>query len=100
MPRSTGCDREPRRRLLYATLQKDTTVGETGRTECSFEQQEFLDHHLAQLSVPQRQALEMAFFSGCTQMEIASAMQTPVGNVKNHLRRGLSKLRQSLTRHD
>jgi RNA polymerase sigma-70 factor (ECF subfamily) len=89
-----------RRRLLYATLQKETTVGATGRTECSFEQREHLDHHLAQISVPQRQALEMAFFSGCTQMEIASAMQTPVGNVKNHLRRGLSMLRQSLTRHD
>lgn len=88
-----------RRRLLYATLQNDK-VGATGRMEGSFEQKEHLDHHLAQISVPQRQALELAFFSGCTQMEIASAMQTPVGNVKNHLRRGLSKLRQSLTRHD
>jgi RNA polymerase sigma-70 factor (ECF subfamily) len=61
---------------------------------------EFLDHPLADLSVPQRQALELAFFSGCSQLEIAERMQTPVGNVKNHLRRGLLKLRQLTQSHD
>jgi RNA polymerase sigma-70 factor (ECF subfamily) len=49
---------------------------------------------LGALPAAQRQALELAFFGGRTQAEIAAAMHTPVGNVKNHLRRGLQKLRQ------
>ena len=88
-----------RRRLLHEALQKNPPAA-SGSTTGSFEAQENLAHHLSQLSIAQRQALELAFFSDCTQAEIASAMQTPVGNVKNHLRRGLSKLRQMLTRHD
>jgi RNA polymerase sigma-70 factor (ECF subfamily) len=64
----------------------------------TIEQQESLDNDLAQLTTPQRKALELAFFGGCSQAEIASAMQTPVGNVKNHLRRGLAKLRQIVAR--
>lgn len=87
-----------RRRLLYEALQKQPA--ETACFAGSFDQKEHLARDLAQLSAPQRQALELAFFSGCSQAEIASAMQTPVGNVKNHLRRGLSKLRQIVTRHD
>jgi RNA polymerase sigma-70 factor (ECF subfamily) len=61
---------------------------------------EFLDLHLSHLSAPQRTALELAFFTGCTQAEIALRMQTPLGNVKNHLRRGLLKLRQLSDRYD
>ena len=88
-----------RRRLLHAALQ-NVPAESSDSVDYTFEQKEHLDRQLEQLSVPQRQALELAFFSGCTQAEISSAMQTPVGNVKNHLRRGLSKLRQIATRHD
>jgi RNA polymerase sigma-70 factor (ECF subfamily) len=88
-----------RRRLLYETLQKQPVESTSSNAE-AFDQHESLASDLAQLSAPQRRALELAFFSGCSQAEIASAMQTPVGNVKNHLRRGLSKLRQIVTRHD
>lgn len=63
------------------------------------EQADLLDNHLGGLSEPQRRALELAFFSGYSQAEIAAAMRTPVGNVKNHLRRGLSKLRQLIASH-
>lgn len=86
-----------RRRLLYENLQKqpvETAPSPIG----TIEQQESLDNDLAQLTTPQRKALELAFFGGCSQAEIASAMQTPVGNVKNHLRRGLAKLRQIVAR--
>ena len=88
-----------RRRLLHETLQT-IPVDSAPSPRLNFDQQDSLDHHLGQLSSAQRRALELAFFSGCTQTEIASAMQTPVGNVKNHLRRGLLKLRQIVTRHD
>lgn len=53
---------------------------------------------MGELSDAQRRALELAFFGGCTQVEIAAAMHQPVGNVKNHLRRGLQRLRQLVAR--
>jgi RNA polymerase sigma-70 factor (ECF subfamily) len=55
---------------------------------------EWLERQLGLLSRDQRRALELAFFQGCTQAEIAERIGTSVGNVKNHLRRGLMKLRR------
>lgn len=88
-----------RRRLLQEALQREPVEPAMPARE-RFDQQETLSRHLGELSAPQRQALELAFFGGCTQAQIASAMQTPVGNVKNHLRRGLQKLRQLIARHE
>jgi RNA polymerase sigma-70 factor (ECF subfamily) len=51
---------------------------------------------LAQLPVEQRQAIEMAFFAGLSQSEIAAALGTPLGTVKARIRRGMLQLRQSL----
>lgn len=87
-----------RRRMLHEALQREPTEMSMPAREL-FDQRETLSRHLGELSPAQRQALELAFFGGCTQAQIAAAMQTPVGNVKNHLRRGLQKLRQ-LVRHD
>ncbi|MBL9194405.1 MAG: sigma-70 family RNA polymerase sigma factor [Opitutaceae bacterium] len=64
------------------------------------ERRDLLAHTLTELSTEQRRALELAFFNGCSQHEIAQAMSAPVGNVKNYLRRGLLKLRQLASRHD
>jgi RNA polymerase sigma-70 factor (ECF subfamily) len=88
-----------RRRLLHEALQREPFESVMPARE-AFDQQEFLTQHLTQLSPPQRQALELAFFRGCSQHEIATALRIPIGNVKNHLRRGLLKLRQLVTRHD
>lgn len=82
-----------RRRMLHAALQRESE-DDTGLAPARVEDRETLAGHLAQLSAPQRQALELAFFGGRSQAEIAAVMRMPVGNVKNHLRRGLLKLRQ------
>jgi RNA polymerase sigma-70 factor (ECF subfamily) len=87
-----------RRRLLYATLQRTSADVVALPAADQSDAREEVARRLDALSAPQRQALELAFFGGCTQVQIAAAMQTPVGNVKNHLRRGLQKLRQ-LARH-
>lgn len=88
-----------RRRLLHEALQREPVEDAMPAREL-FDERENLARHLGELSPAQRQALELAYFGGCTQAQIAAAMQTPVGNVKNHLKRGLQKLRQLVLRHD
>ena len=51
---------------------------------------------LAGISDVQREALELAYFSGLTQIEIAERTGTPLGTVKSRMRLGLLAMRRSL----
>jgi RNA polymerase sigma-70 factor (ECF subfamily) len=53
---------------------------------------------MAQLSPEQRQVIEMAYFQGLSQSEIAEATSTPLGTVKTRTRQAMMKLRESLQR--
>jgi len=51
---------------------------------------------LARLSEVQREAIELAYFGGLTQQEIADRTAAPLGTVKSRMRLGLLAMRRSL----
>lgn len=51
---------------------------------------------LAALSPPQREAIELAYFEGLSQSEIAERLREPLGTIKTRMRLGMQKLRDML----
>ena len=51
---------------------------------------------LARLPVEQRRAIELAFFEGMSQAQVASFLEEPLGTIKTRIQMGMEKLRRSL----
>jgi RNA polymerase sigma-70 factor, ECF subfamily len=62
------------------------------------EQGRVLRTALTLLTPDERQAIEIAYFSGLTYAEVAARLQQPLGTVKTRIRSALEKLRRALAR--
>jgi RNA polymerase sigma-70 factor (ECF subfamily) len=88
-------------RMIEAAQQESalTSAGNAAvEPEMDGDQRRVIRAALNGLSAEQRQALDMAFFGGLTQSEIAEELKVPLGTVKARIRRGMLQLRDALKR--
>ncbi len=91
-----------RRTRLRDDFEKETVADEsTGIREAlsgvdASERTQILRDAVARLSPEQRKVIDLAFFGGLTQSEIADRLGEPLGTVKARARRGLMKLKELL----
>lgn len=95
-----------RRLSGFERLRAADSGGEAGTDTASThleaeDQARRLGFALGSLPETQRTAIEMAFYRGCTQEEIAQATGEPLGTIKARIRRGMLSLRHRLqNRHE
>jgi RNA polymerase sigma factor (sigma-70 family) len=91
--------REDRRRaqpIENAPIASGDATDETAELR---EQRRAVQAALAQLPPEQREALELAYYGGLSQSELAERLGVPLGTVKSRMFSALSKLRELLGDH-
>ena len=103
MTRARSLDRLRRRRARIATTGMDPATPHPKDSDVdqetlaiTTEQVEQLRGALEVLSDAQRTAIELAYYEGLSQSDIAARLQQPLGTVKTRIRTGLLKLRDAL----
>jgi len=92
-----------RKGLLHDRIEQETKIfGEhTGKTSLdevdAAEKSQIVREAVLKLSPTQREAIDLAFFAGLTQAEIAEKLHEPLGTVKARIRRGMIKLKEIIS---
>lgn len=102
LTRSRGIDRLRSRNVAHGVLGRwQSPEGDLSNSPLESvsqgERSQEVQAALAQLSDHEQQILKMAYYDGFSQSEIAQRLDIPLGTVKARARRGLLKLRQTLT---
>ena len=91
-----------RRTRLRDDFEKETVVDESASLREALsgvdasETSQILRDAVGRLSPEQKKVIELAFFGGLTQSEVADRLGEPLGTVKARARRGLMKLKEIL----
>jgi len=106
MARSRAIDRRrsSERRNGYSTEtvefetenREDSSILDPEKSLYLIERREAVRNALSEIGEKQRQALELAYFNGLSQSEIAALLQEPLGTVKTRIRAAMQILREKL----
>jgi RNA polymerase sigma factor (sigma-70 family) len=91
--------RQDRAANLEAVAVEDTAEGVVDAADIAVRRRA-VRAALETLSPEQRQVLELAYFAGMTQVQIADRIQVPIGTVKTRTLAAMRKLRRMLERQD
>jgi len=108
MARNRAIDRirsKQRRSRLNDDFESESRTDQLEFDESSSDQVEVLERSrivrsaVSKLTPDQREAIQLAYFAGLTQAEVADRLNEPLGTVKARIRRGVNRLEGLVKQH-